>query len=180
MHRYVCIWRVLCVTRHRGCQESYSLLRLETECAVFLKVTSFHYNSVNTQQWAARSGSVQAVRCPAHMAEQHTVLAGCLWLPEDGHAVGLPRTCVGLLCKVQNLGLWISRSFFFLVKREGVKRSGSSNTSVDQSSVTDLSFLFPLTHFCFVGNLLLLIARTCSVGSCCASVMYCNFSLPCS
>lgn len=51
---------------------------------------------------------------------RHTQLSSSLcWQAAYGcqrmatlESAGLPRMCVGLLCKAQNLDLWVSRSFF--------------------------------------------------------------------
>lgn len=133
------------------------------------------YSAVSSTQWVCAGSAMSGTHgWAAHRVGR--LLVAARGRPRCGAAQDMRGSALQS-AEFRPLGFKV---FFFLVKREGVKRSGSSNTSVDQSSVTDLSFLFPLTHFCFVGNLLLLIARTCSVGSCCASVMYCNFSLPCS
>ena len=64
-------------------------------------------------------------------------------------------------------GAWFPPPCFKIVfafgEGEWLKRVASSDRSMDQSFLKDRSFLFILTRFCFVGNLLLLAISLCGL-----------------
>lgn len=116
VRRHVCILRVLYVKGCCGCQESYSLFALTNRMCYFPEGNQFPLQQCKYSESSEQHAEGLCRQCDVRRTQPSGSLCwqaaySCQRMATL-EAAGLPRMCVGLLCKAQNSELWVSRSFF--------------------------------------------------------------------